>query len=230
MKIVLQKFIAEREFFSRRQAEVMVRGGQVKVNGKIAKLGDRADDDDIVEIKNKRVKKLDTSKKSISIILNKPLGYVCTTRSFENEKNVFHLIDMRERLFIVGRLDKDSRGLVLLTNDGDMAQEMTHPKYECSKIYEVKISGPEKMDEAQINFICHKFKGGMMLEGEDNLALAKDIKYLRDDTFEIILTQGKKRQIRRMFGFLGYNVLDLKRIQLGQFKLGNLPEGEYKKI
>jgi len=230
MKIVLQKFIAEREFFSRRQAEVLIRDGGVKVNGKIAKLGDRADDDDVVEIRGKRVKSLDAGKKNINLILNKPMGYVCTTRRFKNEQNIFDLIDTRERLFIVGRLDKDSRGLVLLTNNGAMAQEMTHPKYECPKTYEVKVTGPEKIDEIQIDFIERNFINGVNIGDDDGVAIAQDIDYLGDGVFKVILTQGKKRQIRRMFGALGYSVLDLKRVQLGNFKLGNLPEGQYKKV
>ncbi|MEI7452266.1 MAG: pseudouridine synthase [Candidatus Falkowbacteria bacterium] len=230
MKVVLQKFIAEREFFSRRQAETLIREGGVKLNGKIAALGDRADDDDDVEIRGRRVQNLDVNKKKVSFILNKPIGYVCTTRMFKNEKNVFDLIDTRERLFIVGRLDKDSRGLVLLTNDGAMAQKMTHPKYECQKTYEVKISGPEKIDEAQIDFIERNFSMGVNIGDEDGVAIAYEVNYLGDGVFKVVLTQGKKRQLRRMFGALGYSVLDLKRTQLGEFKLGNLPEGQYKKV
>jgi pseudouridine synthase len=230
MKIVLQKFIAEREFFSRRQAEVLIREGGVKLNGKIAALGDRADDDDVVEVRGKKVKSLDTNKKNISFVLNKPIGYVCTTRMFKNEQNVFDLIDTRERLFIVGRLDKDSRGLVLLTNDGAMAQKMTHPKYECQKTYEVKVTGPEKFDEAQVDFVERNFINGVNIGDEDGVAIAQAVDYLGDGVFKVILTQGKKRQLRRMFGALGYSVLDLKRTQMGEFKLGNLPEGQYKKV
>jgi pseudouridine synthase len=221
MNIILQKIIAQSGYASRRQAEQMVRSGQVKVNGLVAAPGTMADPKlDRITIKNKLIGE---EEKKIYIKLNKPEGYTCTNRSFPGEKNIFELINVRERLFAIGRLDKNSRGLVLLTNDGDLTQNLAHPKFEHEKIYEVKVSGEIKNDRAVMG---HFLKGIDIGEG-DGIVKAKKIEYLQNNLFIITLNEGKKRQIRRMFRELGIGVADLKRTELGGLKLGGLPEGTW---
>jgi len=170
MKAVLQKIIAMSGYSSRRQAEELIRNGLVSLNGQLAFLGDSADPQkDIIEINGKTIASLP---QPIYIKFNKPLGYVCTNRYFKNEKNIFDLVDINERLFVVGRLDKDSRGLLLLTNDGDLTQKLCHPKFEHEKVYEVKVAG----EIANPNAIINKLKTGIDIGEGDGLVKAKEAK------------------------------------------------------
>ena len=144
--MILQKAIAMSGYCSRRKADELIRAGHVRVNGEMATIGDMADPEtDIITIKGKA---LAGPEKKIYIKLNKPLGYTCTNQKFKDEKNIFSLVDVPERLFAVGRLDKNSRGLVLLTNDGDMAQRLAHPRFQHEKIYEVRLRDDVKNPEA----------------------------------------------------------------------------------
>ena len=225
MKIVLQKFIAESGYCSRRQAEELIRQKKVLVNSKLAELGMKVDEGDEVKIGGQ---KLSLSKEKIYIILNKPKGYTCTNRQFAGEKSILDLVGSPERLFAVGRLDKDSRGLVLLTNDGDLALKLTHPRYEHEKEYIATITNYQLRitnDEA-----VNKFKSGVDIGEGDGIVKVKDVKYLGDNKFRIILTEGKKRQIRRMFKTIGCEIDDLVRVRIGNIKLENLGEGCWKKI
>ena len=225
MKVVLQKFIADSGYCSRRQAEKIIRSGAVKVNGKIVSVGERVDENDIVLINNKKV---GSAAAKIFIKLNKPVGYTCTSRKFENEKNVFDLVNIKERLFVVGRLDKNSHGLVLLTNDGELAQKFTHPSYEVGKTYMVKVEAhEEKLTEDDVNNILRRFKNGIEIGEGDGSVRAADIEYLGDNKFKIVLNMGKKRQIRRMFKALNFRVDDLERIGIGRLKLGELKTGKW---
>lgn len=223
MKIVLQKYIADSGYCSRRQAEDMIKKNKVLVNKKRAELGMRVSEQDEVSIAGK---KIGEKKENIYIALNKPKGYTCTNRKFSGEKNIFELVKTRERLFIVGRLDKDSQGLLILTNDGELAQYITHPKNESEKKYLVEVekltSDPEK--------IIKTFLKGIDLGKEDKIVWAKKITYLKSKNFEITLTEGKKRQIRRMFEKMGMRVVKLKRISIGKLNLGDLKEGKHIKI
>lgn len=223
-KMRVQKFIARSGFCSRRKAEELIKQSRVFVGENIVKIGDRIVEDSEVFVDGE---KIFLEKKKIYIILNKPIGYTCTNRKFLGEKNIFDLLDVKERLFIVGRLDKNSRGLVLLTNDGDLAQRLTHPKFEYPKIYEALIENI-KVD---IKEILKKFKEGVTIIGNEKVGVivkVKDIKYLGDNRFEIILTEGKKRQIRKMFKRFGCEVKDLVRIEIGKLRLGNLKQGEWR--
>lgn len=222
MKIVLQKFIAESGHCSRRNAEELIRQGRVFVNGEKAELGMKVDGKDEVRVNKMRVA---SAAKKVYIILNKPKGYTCTNRQFEGEKNVFDLIGIDERLFVVGRLDKDSRGLILLTNDGDLALKLTHPRYEHEKVYivETRLIASLRPDD-----IARKIKKGIEIGEGDGIVKAKDAKYIGDNKFKIILTEGKKRQIRRMFKAVGCEIKDLVRVRIGNIELENLPEGKYR--
>jgi 23S rRNA pseudouridine2605 synthase len=243
MKIILQKYISSSGYCSRRKAEELIRAGKVKVNGLTAKIADCADEGDTVEVEGRLIKRIVEEK--IYILLNKPLGYTCTNRSFKGEKNVFELLEgfNHTRLFVVGRLDKNSRGLVILTNDGDFAEKMAHPRYEKEKEYEIKC----KMQNAKTKMKTAPFEPpllrggrgdffeeiksmlkGIDIGGGDGIAKAKKAEYLGDGKFRIILAEGKKRQIRRMFKMLGLEVADLTRVRIGEYKLGSLKEREYR--
>lgn len=226
-KLVLQKFIAHSGISSRRQAEELIKNGKIKVNGEIAKLGDRVDESDKVEYDGKQIK---PTQGKIYIKLNKPIGYTCTNREFKDEKNIFSLIPIKEKLSIAGRLDKYSNGLVIVTNDGDLIQELSHPSNEHEKKYVVRISLPTQEKQKISQAIINKFKAGIDIGEDDGIVKAKRMKYLNNNQFEIVLTTGKKRQIRRMFQALSYYVQDLKRIQIGKYKLGRLPEGKWGKF
>lgn len=239
MKIVLQKFIADSGLCSRRKAEELIKKKKVKVNGEIAILGKKVDGSDEIKVNNK---KIELAKEKIYIILNKPVGYTCTNRKFKNEKNVFDLVNpphtppergVKERLFVVGRLDKNSRGLVLLTNDGECANKLTHPKFEHEKEYEVKVkSNPSagKAGKLKVDSIVKSFKTGVDIGKGDGVVKAKEAEYLGKNKFRIILIQGKKRQIRRMFNKIGYSIEDLERTRIGEISLGDLKSGKYKAI
>ncbi len=217
--MILQKAIALSGYCSRRKADELIRAGVVRVNSEISTIGDQADPEkDNITIKGKA---LAGPEKKIYIKLNKPLDYTCTNMKFKNEKNIFDLIDIPERLFTVGRLDKDSHGLVLLTNDGDLAQRLAHPRFQHEKMYEVKVREEVKSPQAVMN----KLMKGMDIGEGDGTAHIKSVKYLQDRVFIITLTEGKKRQIRRMFDWIGLKVVDLQRIGLAGLGIGILKEG-----
>ncbi|MBU1132201.1 rRNA pseudouridine synthase [Patescibacteria group bacterium] len=219
-KIRLQKFIADRGIASRRKAEEFILAGRVKVNGNLVKtLGAKIDpDQDEVFVDNRKIDR--EQSKKIVVMLNKPAGYVCTTRQFKNEKNVLDLVDLSERLYPVGRLDKNTSGLLILSNDGALALKLTHPRYEKEKEYWVKVNKPIPFESLQ------KLARGVELA--DGMTLRAKTKPDTADSFFIILKQGKKRQIRRMCAEIGYHVVELKRIRINKLLLKDLPEGKYK--
>lgn len=223
MKIVLQKHIADSGYCSRRKAEELIRAGKVSVNKKKAELGMRADNRDEVIVSGKIIGK---KEEDVYIILNKPVGYTCTNKKFKGEKNVFDLVESNERLFIVGRLDKESQGLVLLTNDGELAQEMTHPSFEHEKKYIIEISDADK----NIQNTLKNLRKGVDIGDGDGIVWAKNVKHLGAKKFEIVLIEGKKRQIRRMFKTQNLEVKKLVRISMGKLKLGKLESGKWKDI
>ena len=198
-EMILQKYIAQSGFCSRRKAEDLIKDGKVLLNGEKAKPGAIYNEGDKVEALGKTIGQKKPENKYI--ILNKPAGYTCTTRKFEGEKNIFELLGPGfGDLNIAGRLDKDSRGLVLLTNDGDYLYELTHPKFGHEKEYLVKIFN------FQFSIFKHEAEkavlkltnGGDVGEG-DGVVKAKEVEYLGGERFRVVLVEGKKRQIRRMF-------------------------------
>ncbi|MFA6393606.1 MAG: pseudouridine synthase [Patescibacteria group bacterium] len=229
MKVILQKYIAQSGLASRRAAEILIRQGKVFVNGKKAQIGMAVDIGDAPEVKVGG-KKLRLPEEKIYTKLNKPSGYTSTARKFKGEKNVFDLIKLKERLFIVGRLDKDSRGLILLTNDGELANKLTHPRYEKEKEYIAEISNSKFQIPKREKEVVFQFTEGIDIGEGDGIVKAKKVKYLGDNKFNLVLTEGKKRQIRRMFKKLGLEVRDLVRVRIGKLELGNLKEGEWKKL
>lgn len=221
MKMILQKVIASSGYCSRRKGEQLIRDGVVNINGRQALIGEEADPiNDKITINGRLIS---SPEKMVYVILNKPLGYTCTNRKFANEQNIFDLVDLPTRLFAVGRLDKDSHGLILLTNDGDLTLKLSHPRYEHDKEYEVKI----RDEVINPEMVIKKLLGGVDIGDGDGIVKAVRAKYLQNDLFVITLNEGKKRQIRRMFDVLGTRVIDLKRISLGSLSLGGLPEGKW---
>jgi 23S rRNA pseudouridine2605 synthase len=247
--IRLNKYLASQEIASRRQIDQMIEKGKIKINGQTAKLGQKIDPDkDLILVNKKTIKP--TSKDYEYIILNKPKNYTSTSSDPYAYKTVFDLVKTDKRLFIVGRLDKDSEGLILLTNDGELTQKLTHPKNHIPKTYEVLILGKTKEDK------INQLKNGVKLDdcttkpckikilNQDKLSsFISDDFTLPSDQFsgkyhspniidatllEITLFEGKKRQIRRMAAALHLHVLSLKRTAIGSIKLGNLKTGQSK--
>jgi len=221
MNIVIQKIIADSGHCSRRQAEALIKKGVVTVNGERATLGDRANPErDEVKVRDKV---LSAITEKIYIRLNKPLDYTCTNRKFPGEKNIFDLVKLPQRLFTIGRLDKNSRGLVILTNDGDLSQKLSHPKFRHEKVYQIRVRGELKYGEA----IAKKlFKGVDIGEG-DGVVRVKKSELVDANTFLVTLEEGRKRQIRRMFKAVNLHVVDLKRISVASVGIGGLKEGQW---
>ena len=216
----LQKLIADRGYCSRRAAEKLISEGKVKVNGELAVLGMRVKEDDKVLIEGKPVKNIS---EDLLIALNKPKGYVCSNKEVPGEKNIFKLVKKNKRLFSVGRLDKNSRGLVLLTNNGDLAYRLSHPSFEHEKEYEVVINNP--LDP----LLEEKLKEGVDI-GDKTPARIKEIEKIGRKKYKVILNEGRNRQIRRMFEVFSCTVLDLKRTKIDKYSLGDLREGSWKII
>lgn len=222
----LTKIIAENSSYSRRKAEELIRLGLVLVNNQIAQLGERVSKEDEIKINGQKI----IRNQKIYIKLNKPVGYVCTNRSFKGEENIFSLINIKEKIVSIGRLDRDSSGLLILTNDGDLNYKLSHPKFEHQKIYLVKIKNNHLLkNNIFLNELKSDFIRGIDIE-EKTLAKAKKLEIINEQTFKVILSEGKKRQIRRMFGFFGLRVESLKRIEFANIKLGDLAEGQWESL
>ena len=222
MEIRLQKYLAEAGVASRRASEKLILSGKIKVNGQVVKeLGVKVDvENDQVEYENKLVKPVE---ELVYLMLNKPKGYVTTVKNFPKQDSVMMLLPQGLKVHPVGRLDKNSEGLLIFTNDGELTQELTHPKFQHEKIYEVKVKGEiTDLEKIKTNFLK-----GVILGGDKEVGHAKKVKYLQNKIFIITLSEGKKRQIRRMFDTCDLEVIDLRRIDLAGLKLDALPEGRW---
>lgn len=223
-KVRLQKYLADCGVASRRKAEELIRAGKVVVNGKLvqsSELGVKIDPDRDRVLVNRVIVK--PTAKKIYLKLYKPRGYISSCVSERGERTIMDLVkDVPERLFPIGRLDQASEGLMILTNDGELANRLMHPRYEHEKEYEVAVEDRLMKDD------LNKLSSGMVIDGEETLP-AK-VKQLTDRSFSIVLKEGKKRQIRRMVEELGGRVKILKRVRIGKVKLGSLRPGEFKII
>lgn len=213
--IRLNKFLAERLGLSRREADEAIRSGKVTIDEKTAVIGDRIDNSNKVCYNNKIVP---FSAEFSYLSFNKPIGYVCSRRAQGDAKTIYELLPKKyHNLKSVGRLDKDSSGLILLTNDGDFAFKMTHPKFRKNKVYEVELDRPlEPLHQQMIT--------DFGVEIGDGLSKFKVIK--DGHKYIVILSEGRNRQIRRTFLALGYTVTKLHRTSFGPYELGDLKEGE----
>ncbi len=215
-QIRLNKFLAERLGLSRREADEAIVAGRVTVNGQPAQLGARIDKSNKV-CYNKKMVPFTTDFSYLAF--HKPVGYVCSRRAQGSAPTLYDLLPKEYRkLKTVGRLDKDSSGLILLTNDGDFAYQMTHPRFRKTKIYEVELNKPlEPLHQQMISDY-----GIMLDDGPSQFKVLKD-----GDQYTVVLHEGRNRQIRRTFASLGYRVTKLHRTEFGPYKLAGLKPGEY---
>lgn len=211
----INKYLALRGFCSRREADDLIARGKVKVNGKVAKLGRMIAETDEVSVGGQR-------KKLVYYALNKPRGII-THSPQQGEKSIAEVCKFPEKVFPLGRLDKASRGLIILTNDGRATDKLLNPKFAHEKEYMVRVHKP-----VSESFLKCLGRGVVLDDGTRTKPC--QVKKRGDASFMIILTEGKKRQIRRMCEILGYQVLDLNRVRIMNIQLADLRPGAYRKI
>ena len=223
MKERLQKIIAQRGICSRRKAEELIQAGRVRINGSLAQLGESADPEiDCIELDGAPLPSID---EKVYIMLNKPRGYVTTLSDEKGRPNVSQLVDIGVRIYPVGRLDMDSEGLLIMTNDGDLADKLMHPRGEVRKTYEVwavgYVDGAEKLLERSIT-----------LDGYTIRPPKVEMLDARGDKghFLISIREGRNRQVRRMCQAAGMQVTRLRRISEGSLELGDLKKGSWRHL
>lgn len=223
-KIRLQKILAASGIDSRRRCEQLILGGSVTVNGEVVNtlpaFADPAADD--IRVEGRRIR----AEEKMYFLLNKPKNVICTSHDPQGRPKAVDLAPCRERVFCVGRLDADTTGLILLTNDAELTNRLTHPRYELPKRYEVVVRG--RMEGEDIE----KLKKGVWLaEGKTEKAAIRVVRRTNlETTLEISIRQGLNRQLRRSFARLGYKVKGLKRTCIGDIELKGIPTGQCKKL
>lgn len=224
-KIRLQKFLSECGIASRRKSEEMIESGIVKVNGKVASIGDKVDPKrDTVTVRGKKVVK---QKNNVYIMLNKPRGFITTMNDEMDRKCVAMLVENAPaRVYPVGRLDRESEGMLLFTNDGEFANALTHPSKHVSKTYRVTVRPP--VSEEQLT----KIATGIVID--DRKTAPADVRVVLQEenrvVLEIVLYEGRNRQIRKMCEEIGLEVARLRRIAVGSIKLGMLKQGDWREL
>lgn len=221
MKVRLNKYLADCGVGSRRECDRLIADGLVKVNGKVATLGLAVDENDKILVNGKRIA---DKQKSCYIMLHKPKGCVTTVKDDLGRKTVMDLIDVKVRLYPVGRLDYDTEGLLILTNDGDLANRLTHPRNEVNKKYICRISG--SLEEAERATL----EKGVIIDGVKTAPskvriLEKDKHHTR---CEVTIHEGRNHQVKKMFEAVGKEVEFLKRVAVGDLRLGGLERGKYR--
>ena len=221
----LQKFISQCGIASRRKAEELITQGKVKINGKTAVLGDKVNPDDKVYISGKRV--VMPKKKYRYIMLNKPRGFITTMNDERGRKCVAELVQgVGGRVYPIGRLDKDSEGMLVFTNDGEFANKVMHPRNSVYKFYRVTVR-PDITEEQLI-----KLETGVELDGQKTAPAIVHVVHKEPGrvVLEMILHEGKNREIRRMCEAVGLEVARLKRTQIGGVKMGMLKQGDWRDL
>jgi pseudouridine synthase len=216
----LNRFLAAAGVGSRRQCDELIAAGQVTINGQVCtNFSAQPEPRDHVKV-NGRLIHVETP---LSIILNKPAGFVTTRRDAHARDTIFDLLPRKfNHLFHAGRLDAQTEGLLVLTNDGDLAQRLTHPRYKVDKEYEALL------DRAWDNSLTPRMLRGIVLDGER--ARMTDLRIITPMRLRVVLRQGMNRQIRRMFEAVGYHVKHLIRLRVGQLRLGDLPRGHWRPL
>lgn len=220
----INQFISSTGYCSRREADALIQSKKVRINGKLADIGSRVTDKDRVEVDGKR---LVQKKKHVYIALNKPIGITCTTER-HIKGNIVDFVGHSERIFPIGRLDKDSEGLILLTSDGTIVNEILRVENQHDKEYQVKVDKRVTAD-----FLKAMASGVTIfnpVKGRHEKTKPCKVSMVSDYEIKIILSQGLNRQIRRMCEALGYNVTALKRTRIMHIKLGKLREGEWRDL
>ncbi len=216
--IRIQKFLSQKGIFSRRETEKLIREKRVRVNGEIIKLGKKVSEKDIITVDGEPIEIKKNIKRRV-IAFYKPKGVECTLKKMPDIKTLADF-DFKARVFPIGRLDKDSHGLLLLTNDGDLANYLAHPRYQKEKEYLVVVD----KDITKL-FISNMEKGILI----DKFKTKKcKVEYVEPKIFKIIMKEGRNRQIRKMSLSEGYKVKDLLRIRIGNSKLGELKRGNFR--
>lgn len=218
-KTRINKYLSEVGYCSRRAADKLLEEGRIKINGQIPELGTKVSDDDVVEVDGKPIR--ESEDKPIYIAFNKPVGIVCTTDTKREIDNIIEYINHPKRIFPIGRLDKPSEGLILLTNDGDIVNKILRGKNNHEKEYLVRVDKPLNSK------FLEKMRNGVPIL--NTVTKKCEVERIDDMTFRIVLTQGLNRQIRRMCEFLGYEVIKLKRIRIMNIKL-DLPVGKWRDL
>ena len=218
--IRMNKAISDSGYCSRRKADTLIEQGRVTLNGEKVSLGDRAMPGDEIRIDGKLITENDNL---VYIALNKPVGITCTTDT-RVDGNVVDFIGHKERIFHVGRLDKPSEGLLLMTNDGDIVNKILRAGNDHEKEYIVKTDRPITAD------FIKKMGNGVWLEELETLTKKCEVEQISRLVFRIVLVQGLNRQIRRMCEYLGYEVVELKRIRIMNITLGDLPVGKWRDL
>ena len=213
----INKYLSEIGYCSRRQADKLIEQGRIMVNSKEAVMGYKVQKDDVIHIDGEKIKQ--KKSKRIFIALNKPKGVVCTTNAGVEENNIIDFIKFRERIFPIGRLDKTTTGLILLTNDGDTANKILKTAYNNEKEYLVRVNRP--ISET----VLKKMSEGVEILGKKTIKCK--VEKLKSTEFKIILTQGLNRQIRRMCEYFDFRVVALQRVRIMNIKL-DIKEGKYR--
>lgn len=213
----VHKLLSNYGYCSRRKAEELIKQGKVTVNGKKITIGDKAKETDEIRVDGELVEK----DKRRYLKFNKPLGCV-TSLNDKHEKTIMEYIDVKQRVYPVGRLDKDTSGLLILTNDGDFANKIMHPRYETDKTYLVTLNKP--INEK----IIEKIESGVVLS--DGKTSACEINRKTANVLKITIHEGKNRIVRRIFEKFGFTVVTLKRTEIGKLRLGDLKPGEYREL
>lgn len=216
----LNKFLSEAGVCSRREADRMVEEGRIEVNGQTAIMGMKIHPDDVVTVDGKKICK---EEEKIILAFNKPRGIVCTSEKREPD-NIVEYLNYPKRIMYAGRLDKESEGLMILTNQGELIQEMMRAKNEHEKEYVVTV------DKPVTELFMQKLRNGIWLEELGIQTRKCKAEIVRDRTFRIVLTQGINRQIRRMCQECGYHVRKLVRVRIMNINLGDLEKGKYRKL
>ena len=222
----LQKFMADAGVASRRKCEELISTGRVRVNGEIAALGSSVDPIlDAVELDGKALRLEETR---LTVILNKPKGVMCTAADPEGRPTVMDYVkDLPARVYNVGRLDYDSEGLLVMTNDGELAYRLTHPKFQLGKTYSVVCDGTlTQTQKAALE------QGVMLEDGMTSPARVEEVHSLKNGNtaFNITIHEGRNRQVRRMLTAVGHETLMLRRVALGPLRLGGLPSGSHRPL
>ncbi len=218
----LQKVLAAAGIGSRRACEELIAQGRVAVNGEIASLGDKADrQGDVVTLDGERI---NVDPDLVYVLLNKPRGVITTADDPEGRPTVMDLINLPQRLFPVGRLDQDTEGLLLLTNDGELANALTHPSYEVERLYVALIAGAVRRETIA------RLRQGVELD--DGFARPRRVRLLEQEAgrslVEVVMTEGRKREVRRLLGALDLKVERLARVAYGGVELGELRQGKWR--
>ncbi|SFN27310.1 ribosomal large subunit pseudouridine synthase F [Chryseobacterium oleae] len=218
-KTRINKYLSEVGYCSRRAADKLLEEGRITINGKVPEMGTKVSDEDVVEVDGKPIR--EPQDKPVYIAFNKPVGIVCTTDTKREKNNIVDYINYQKRIFPIGRLDKPSEGLILLTSDGDIVNKILRARNNHEKEYIVRLDKPMSPK------FLDKMRNGVPIL--DTVTKKCDVERIDDMTFRIILTQGLNRQIRRMCEYLGYEVKKLKRIRIMNIKL-DLPVGKWREL